>query len=448
MSDVIEELLEEHYVKLDTRAVSVKRGAIDECVPLLREHLGEGMWLVAGDANTWEAAGAHLASVLDAAGQPFERVDIADAEGYDHAVCDDDSVDDFQHKLEEGPYVAGLAVGAGTVNDIVKLASHRAGLPMGCVGTAPSMNGYTSKIAAVLSDGVKTTIPCTAPTVVVADLDVMAEAPYRMIASGLGDLISKPVSNADWLLSASLNDTYHSEEAMSVIERGAAMLEGVAERLPERDRDAVAGLVRSLILSGLAMTIAGSSSPASGGEHLISHHIDMTAHAFGEPNDFHGCQVGVGTLTTALFYEKLRALDPAEIDVEARVATRPEWDAYREVLEERFGPLYDAVVQHAEPAFPDDETLRARLGELVDRWDEVLERVGRTLRTRDDIEAELRAADAPVRFSELGGGLERERARRAITHSKDIRNRYTILHLAWELGTLEQWADEALEELY
>ena len=65
------------------------------------------------------------------------------------------------------------------------------------------------------------------------------------------------------------------------------------------------------MLSGLAMSVAGSSSPASGGEHLISHFIDMTAHAYDLPYDFHGCQVGVGTLTTAFIYEKLKALDPA-----------------------------------------------------------------------------------------------------------------------------------------
>ena len=119
-------------------------------------------------------------------------------------------------------------MGAGTINDIVKFATFQQGLPAACVGTAPSMNGYTSKIAAILSDGVKTTNPCHAPLVVIADLEVMARGPARMIASGLGDLISKPVSNSDWQLSAHLNGTPHSAEAMAVIERGAELLEDVA----------------------------------------------------------------------------------------------------------------------------------------------------------------------------------------------------------------------------
>ena len=204
----------------------------------------------------------------------------------------------------------------------------------------------------------------------------------------------------------------------------------------------MAGLVGSLILSGLAMSIAGSSSPASGGEHLISHYIDMTAHAFDEPYDLHGCQVGVGTLTTALFYEKLAAMDPDTIDVEARVAALEPWDVYAARLRERFGPLYDAVARHAEPGYPTPERLRARLELLVSSWDEIQRKVSQTLRSRAQIEAELRAVDGPVRFAQLE--VTRERARRAITHSKDIRNRYTILHLAWELGVLEGWADAAL----
>jgi glycerol-1-phosphate dehydrogenase [NAD(P)+] len=445
MSDITNKLLAEYHDLLDTRACLVAREAIADCYPLLEEHLDEGLWLVAFDQNTWEAAGDKLAAMLEAADQPWERFEVPQPDEGD-PICNDELVDAFQEKLSQTGAAAGLALGSGTINDLVKLASHRLGRPMAVLGTAPSMNGYTSGIAAVLSEGVKTTTACTAPRVVVADLDVMAEAPYRMIASGLGDLMSKPVSNSDWRLSARLNGTYHSAEAMEIIETGARLLDGVAARLPERDREATRGLVESLMLSGIAMSVAGSSSPASGGEHLISHFIDMTAYAFGKPHDLHGCQVGVGTLTSALLYEKLCALDPADIDVDARVDALADWEDYEPLVRERFGPLFEAVVEHAKPGYPTPDELRARLTQLVDEWDVVLDEVRATLRTRRSLEDELRAANCPVRFAELN--VDKDRARRAITHSKDIRNRYTILHLAWELGTLDQWADEALEMLY
>ena len=264
LNETLAEVIATYADRLDTRATLITHDALRLGAPLLRAHLPTGDWLIAVDDNTWRVAGQALCEALDALSQPWTRYDVPDAHDGAPPMCDDHAVALFHDALVRGQHAAGVAVGSGTINDIVKLASHQAGLPMACVATAPSMNGYTSAIAAVLSHGVKTTVSCTAPRVVIADVDVMAQAPQRMIASGLGDLISKPVSNADWMLSAHLNGSYHSAEAMRVIELGAAMLEGVAERLPVRDREATAGLVASLILSGLAMSVAGSSSPASG----------------------------------------------------------------------------------------------------------------------------------------------------------------------------------------
>ena len=445
MFPIITELLDRFNDHLDTRAILIDRDVLADGTALLVEHLDQGVWLVAGDENTWPVAGDALGAALDSAGITWQAYHVDPEPDGTAPICSDARVEAFQRALNDSGATAAIAVGSGTINDIVKLASSNLDLPMACVGTAPSMNGYTSGIAAVLSDGVKTTIPCAAPRVVLADIDVMAQSPYRMICSGLGDLMSKPVSNADWQLSAWLNGTHHSADAMEIIEAGAAMLDGVAPRLPDRDPDAIAGLTASLMLSGLAMSVAGSSSPASGGEHLISHFIDMTAIAFEKPHDFHGCQVGVGTITSGLLYEKLRDLSPDEIDVDARVEALLPWEDYRSLLQERFGPLFDAVVKHAEKAYPTADELRRRLTTLRDGWERLDSEVGRTLRTGQSLEDELVSADCPVRFADLG--VDPDRARRSIVDSKDIRNRYTILHLAWELGLLEQWADEILERL-
>ncbi|TXD33637.1 sn-glycerol-1-phosphate dehydrogenase [Lujinxingia vulgaris] len=446
MTTLIDELLTRYAEHLDTRAIVLQKDAIAEGVRQMQAHLPEGTWLVAFDENTWEVAGKTLAAELDRLGQAWERFEVTPPEGEAVPRCDDEAIAAYQAALGEHGAVAGVAVGAGTINDIVKQACFNVDLYMACVATSPSMNGYTSGIAAVLSEGVKTTIPCRAPRVVVADLDVLAESPYRMICSGLGDLMSKPVSNADWQLSAWLNGTFHSAEAMEIIEAGAKLLDGVAPKLPSRDRQAVGDLSASLMLSGLAMSVAGSSSPASGGEHLISHFIDMTSIAFDEPHDFHGCQVGVGTLTTAYLYEQLMAMDPDTIDVEARVAALQPWEDYAALLKERFGPLYEAVVKHAEKAYPSADELRARLTTLKSQWSVLRQKVGSTLRTCNSLEEELVEAKCPVRFADLD--VARERAWRAVAHSKDIRNRYTILHLAWELGTLDAWTDKAIDRLY
>lgn len=444
--DLVQHYLDRHEDVLDTRVAFTERGALEDCYDVLEGVLEPGTWLVATDERTRAAAGERLTAALESAGQSWQPFQVEEVAEHDPPICTDHLVDACAEAMREHDCSAGVAVGSGTINDTVKMAAHRLGRPMAVVGTAPSMNGYTSGVAAILSDGVKTTNPCTAPRAVVADLDVMAEAPSRMIASGLGDLISKPVSNADWAISAELNDTPHSADAVEIIDDGAAALEGVAGRLPDRDREAVRGLVESLLLSGIAMSVAGSSSPASGGEHLVSHHIDMTAHAFGQPYDLHGCQVGVGTIVSAFLYERLREYDPSTLEIDRRVERLPDWSTYDETLRDRFDALYGAVVEHARPGYPSPDRLRRRLERLVSEWDDLLDRAAGSLRSRASIEQELEAAGAPTRFSDLD--VDRDRALRSVLHSKDIRNRYTILHLCWELGTLEEWGTEAVERFY
>jgi glycerol-1-phosphate dehydrogenase [NAD(P)+] len=216
----------------------------------------------------------------------------------------------------------------------------------------------------------------------------------------------------------------------------------VPAHLPARTPNAVGHLMGSLLLSGLAMTLAGTSAPSSGGEHLISHYLDMTHYAFGDANDLHGCQVGVATLTTAALYEKLSTFDPAAIDIEACTAAHNTWEAHSAVLDQRFTTLASAVKPHAKEKYPTTSQLRQRLNFLKDNWREIIPHITAPLRTTTQIRAQLEAAQAPTTFAAVGATAPR--ARRAITHSKDIRARYTILHLLAELGLLEEWSEDIL----
>ncbi|MCB9643311.1 MAG: iron-containing alcohol dehydrogenase [Myxococcales bacterium] len=444
----VEQALRPFWDRLTTKVCVLEQALLGRTYSYLQGVLPKGTWLVVVDAITHKIAGEEVIASLEAARQPHALYVIEPADGEETPVADDKKVALLQEHIQSAgsQIVACVAVGAGTVNDIAKMATFRAGVPYAVVATAPSMNGYTSGIAALLSDGVKTTQGCHAPVACLVDLDVMAQSPARMIASGFGDLLSKPVSNADWRLGYLLNDAGYSSDAMVLVEAGSVLLEGVASKLPLRHVEAVGRLSASLCLSGLSMSLAGSSSPASGGEHLISHYIDMTHFSFGEGHDFHGCQVGVGTITTAAMYEKLAAMDPTTIDVEARVAALQPWPTYEAMLRERFGTLYSAVESHAKQAYPSPEQLRTRLTKLKEGWDAILADVRETLRSAKAIREELLSAACPVTFREIG--VTDERARRAVVYCKDIRARYTILHLAGELGMLDVWADEILRDLH
>jgi glycerol-1-phosphate dehydrogenase [NAD(P)+] len=432
--------------RLPTRHIVLETQLLPRSADTLCQALPAGPWLFVVDETTWNVAGQAVDASVRAAGVATLRYTVEPAPGESVPVADDAKVDALETRLRRGDVTAVVAVGSGTVNDIAKLATFRAGVPYAVVGTSPSMNGYTSAIAAILSQGVKVTLPCHAPIACLADLDIMAASPYRMIASGFGDLLSKPVSNADWRLGARIVGSDYSPETMKLVEPGFKLLEGVAPRLAERDTEAVGKLTGSLCVSGLAMAVAGSSSPASGGEHLISHYLDMTHFAHGDPHDFHGCQVGVGTITTAALYECLASLDPATVDIEARVAALASAEEYEVLTRQRFGPLADAVVPHMKSLYPTPEALRQRLGTLLGSWDDILADVSASLRPAAEIRDELLAARCPTTFAEIGATPER--ARRSVVLSKDIRGRYTILHLAWELGMLEDWADHVLRTFH
>lgn len=431
-----------------TRFIAVEPGILERIAAVAAPYLGPppARLGVVYDDNTLVAAGDTVLRALAQAGRDCARLHLEVKPGHEIVVCDDATLDEVTAALAEAKVGAAVAVGSGTINDLTKMSAHRLGIPYVSVPTAPSNNGYTSAIAAILSDGVKTTQPCTPVSAVFADPGVLREAPYRMIASGIGDLYSKPVSNADWRLSARLRDSFYSPLVMELVEAGNDLLEGVAGKLPERDLDAVTQLTRAIMLSGLAMQAAGSSGPASGGEHLISHYLDMTAERDGEPHDFHGCQVAVGTVVTATLYARLRTLDPASIDVQSAVDRLLPWEEYAEILDGRFGTLAESISDHARGAYPTRAELADRLRRLVEEWDQIMPWVFETLRSPEDLAAELDSAQCPIRFEQIG--VSHTRALRCVRHCKDIRNRYTILHLLWELGLLDDLGGEVIDGQY
>jgi glycerol-1-phosphate dehydrogenase [NAD(P)+] len=429
-----------------TQRIVVDVGAHERAAEHLQPFLGTGPVAVVMDLNTARVAGDAVVQSLTSAGLAVHRHLLVPEPDDGVVPCDDATIAHVQSLLAAQPCTHAIAVGAGTINDLVKMAAHRLSLSYSCVATAPSMNGYTSAIAAILAAGVKTTQPCTPAIAVLACPKVMAEAPYRMIASGIGDLYSKPVSNADWRLSHRLLGTMHSEIVMEIVDAGSTLLEGVAPHLPERNLDAVARLTGALMLSGLAMQAAGSSQTASGGEHLVSHYIDMTSVSESLPHDFHGVQVACGTIATSALYEYVRGLDPTTLDPAALAASFPTWDVWEEVLRERFRTLSDSVIPHARQGYPTPEALQTRLQKLIDNWEDIFTDAGATLRPTAELKAELDSAHCPTEFPEMP--VERERAYAAFAWSKDIRARYTILHLAAELGVLESFARRFVDDQY
>jgi len=199
-----------------------------------------------------------------------------------------------------------IAVGGGSIIDVAKLASYRLGLPFISFPTTASHDGIASANASIRDLGAKTSVKARPPVAIIADVKVIKTAPYRYLAAGVGDIISNLTAVKDWQLAHRLKGEYYSEYAASLSLMSAKMVMKNADIIRLGNEESVRKVVKGLISSGVAMSIAGSSRPASGAEHLFSHALDMLL----DRPALHGEQVGVGTIITAylhgLKWERIR----------------------------------------------------------------------------------------------------------------------------------------------
>lgn len=325
-----------------------------------------------------------------------------------------------------------VAVGAGTLNDLVKHVSHRRQQPYAVFATAPSMNGYVTATASISRDGEKLSLPATPPRGAFFDLTVLAGSPDRLIRAGVGDSLCRSTAEIDWLLSNQLLDTDFLETPFTIQSGDEADLLTRIADLETRDLDAIRALVRLLVLGGLGMLITGNSQPGSQGEHLISHYIDMLHRP--HPGSLHGEQVGLATRTmAALQHHVLTSEQPPHL---VKTTTDPI------AMAKRFGRRHaSARVAMAKKARPADR-LNAMNGRLEACWPTLRATFAaralplHQLQTAFDIAG---VADDPRDLS-----IDPAFYREAVLHARELRDRFTMLDLASDGGLLSSFVERHL----
>ena len=419
-----------------TGRVEMGPGLVDSMADLLPSDLSRhASLLVLADPETEAAAGRRVIDRLRAAGYVIAEVILPP-----HPHADDmtvASVRDTAAAAGASIPDAVVAVGAGTISDIGKALAFDWQRPLVTVGTAASMNGYTSSIVALTVRGLKRTLPSRPPRVLVLDTDVLAAAPARMTRAGFGDLLSKPASGADWVLSHWLGFDPLCPTALSMADQAVTTARTCASGIGRSDRDAVGTLAAALVVSGFAMDVAGMSSPASGGEHLISHYLDISARGWQREPWLHGEQVAVGTALSLALYTRLRALGPPESttltpvdeddDTVRRLHAHLEANALAELVQQA------AAKRERSP----DRALRRAL--YAARWDELWATLDTQLSTSAGLAGDLELAGVNTRFA--GIAVDERQARHTARYARHMRNRYTVLDLAADLGLA---ADEVI----
>jgi glycerol-1-phosphate dehydrogenase [NAD(P)+] len=347
---------------------------------------------------------------------------------------DVDATDTMAQELAETAAGAAWIVGAGsgTVCDLAKYAGHLIGVPVALFGTAASMNGYTSGIAALKVRGLKRTLPCTPAAGVFADPAIVANAPQRMAAAGLADFLSKCSACADWRTANLLRGETFNAEALKFYEGLVERVIADAPQVGKADPEATAFLMEALLLSGLSMLLAGSSSPASGGEHLISHYVDMKSALNGTPHDLHGAQVGVATIHCLHLWELVMALDPEAIDAGACAAAHPsDADIHAQIRSTWEEPIADEVIHQWTEKSRTQAGIREELEWFQTNHAAVTEAVRKDVLPAATVEQAIAQAGGPTTPEALAGPVEDYRA--ALTGARYIRSRFTVLDLAAEL---------------
>ncbi len=337
-----------------------------------------------------------------------------------------------------------LAVGSGTVNDLTRYSSAVLKIPFITVGIAPSMDGYISSGSALIYNGLKLTFETHAPKAVFFEPKTLANAPMEMIGAGVGDLLGKISCLSDWKLSKIINDEWHCEFISNIVQSAIDKTLSVKNQIANRDDDAVASLLEALLLSGVCMDYAGNSRPASGCEHHMSHFWEMRYILENRRAVLHGTKVGIGTIISLKAYDYVSKLNPDFAKIKA--LKRVDYAEWEKEIKRAFMSASPEIIDLEKKAKKNDgQRILDRLKTIEEKWEDVKAFTGSVVKPEEikDFLEKLGAATLPQDI-----GVERQMAKDAILYAKEIRDRYTVLQLLFDLGELDNFASYVIEEYY
>lgn len=393
--------------------VIIERNAISRLPDITDEY--KNILLVA-DKNTFSACGKR---VFDTLCEKVSDTLVYDCEGV--LVPNEDALALLASRVAESTDLI-LGVGSGVINDLCKMVSFDKGLPYYIVATATSMDGYASVGSALILDGMKVTKNARVPKAIIADTDVLANAPMDMIRAGYGDIIGKYSCLNDWRLSALVNGEYLCEYVMDTtydtVKNTVALTDGINARSPE----AIGALMEALVAVGILMAYVNNSRPASGSEHHMSHYFEITGIERGEEYLPHGIDVCLSAIETAKLREKLLGIDNIE-DFEYCF----DKEKYERDIRRIYGAVADEVI-----------ALQNKLGwYMIDRvsvykekWEEIRKILSDCPTSEEMLSLCQRIGVSYENFKSLYG---EEKIADGLLYSKDLKDRYTVLWMYYDL---------------
>ncbi|MBQ4354285.1 MAG: sn-glycerol-1-phosphate dehydrogenase [Clostridia bacterium] len=399
----------EHYCPISD--IVIESGALNRLPDILASY--SAIYLVA-DRNTYRACGER---VYDLIRERCAGVYIFACE--DALVPDEKAIRIAKEHMPKNTDLI-LGVGSGVINDLCKYTAWKQGLPSGIVATAPSMDGYASSGAAMIIGGMKVTYTAQPPKYIIADVDVVKNAPMDMIRSGYGDIIGKYSSLNDWELSHLVCGEYFCQEIHDLVLRTTDEIRDLAEKIAARDDHAIAQLTKALVLIGITLSLVETTRPGSGSEHHLSHFFEIVGLLRGEKHFPHGTDVAYNTILTAGMREQICRMEHPDFSEESAENREQAW---QRVFASLTGEIRS--LQKDAGSYERDLTPVYR-----EKWEQILKILGKCP-TADACNRMMRAVGLSFPACEQLYG--KEKIRDAMLYGKDLKNRYSVLWLYYAL---------------
>ena len=332
-----------------------------------------------------------------------------------------------------------VAVGSGSITDTTRVTAVNAKIPFVSVGTAPSMDGYTSVVAPLIYRGAKVHRKANCPEIIVCDLDVMSKAPINMFISGVGDVLGKYIAKCDWVLGNIINDEPYCPVCGGIVIDAVNKLVENVDEIKSRTIKGTKILIEALLLAGLTIMIVGHTRAVASVEHNIAHYWDMCMLRQGKHEPTHGTAVGISTMMIWPIFEKFAEADLTKLDKQKIKANRISYEDRVNWVLSTYGKDNGSEIIKENPGdFLTWEEQERRIDRAVARFDEIKAEIKKLPPHKSIVDAmtkmgsELKPAQIDIDDNSLNTSLR---------CAKDYRERYTLFKLLDEMGMLEEYLD-------
>ncbi len=418
----------------------VSRSALERISGFLKNDLNISHPVMICDENTFKAGGEAVKNLV----REKTAIKVCVLKCREICKADEKSVGSLLLSIDTDTDCL-IAVGTGTITDITRILAYKLSLPFISVPTGTSADAFASSVSPVFINNIKKTLQAKMPAAIFADTEILKNAPDRLNAAGFGDFLSKGISRADWYISNIINDERVNEESLKMIQKP---LDECVKNLNEYGafhEETLKTLMEGLVASGFSIALAGSSRPASGSEHQISHFIEYKINLGKTPFFYHGETVALGAYIMTEIYQNIFALDYNNFH--NLLLNRNVKNEYEETREERFSRVFDddskKIIDHWREKKPDKKRMEKLIRLLSANWKYFQKVVKNNIYNTHEFEELMNKSGVP--FDPVKMGFSSPEISDMIICAKEMNDKYTLLNLLDELGLLEFFASRFIK---